>query len=113
MEILLLVMRCVRSTLSRGSWGNNWAGQLNVPLRSDGGTYRWKMISAGGDSTTCGVTTSGEGFCWGCHYNGPLNIPSGHTWASIVAGRIFTCGVNSLGEGYCWASSQGLKRRRP
>ena len=42
-----------------------------------------------------------------------ISAGSDHTWASIVAGRVFTCGVNNLGEGYCWASSQGLKRRHP
>ena len=39
-----------------------------------------QSISAGTDHS-CGVTTTGQGLCWGYNdSNGQTNVPSGHTW---------------------------------
>ena len=38
-----------------------------------------QSISAGG-MHSCGVTTTGQGLCWGYNVNGQTTVPLGHTW---------------------------------
>ena len=38
-----------------------------------------QSISAGGHHS-CGVTTTGQGLCWGYNAQGQTTVPSGHTW---------------------------------
>jgi len=45
----------------------------------------WASISAG-CFYTCGVTTAGEGFCWGNNNWGQCEVPANHIWLSISAG---------------------------
>jgi alpha-tubulin suppressor-like RCC1 family protein len=63
---------------------------------------------------TCGVTTSGDAYCWGGQRGGELGIgiagyrPSpalvtgGLTFAQVSAGYYHTCGVTPAGAAYCW-----------
>jgi alpha-tubulin suppressor-like RCC1 family protein len=108
-------------------WGSNPSGQLgdgsnsdrNVPVSVAGG-LSFASVSAAGDdnnggsSHACGVTTSGDAYCWGSNAFGQLgdgtnterNIPvlvsGGLTFGSVSAGAQYTCGVTTSGDGYCW-----------
>ncbi len=53
-------------------------------------------------SESCGVTSTGEGRCWGPNANGEGTLPTGKTWASISTGTQHSCGVTTTGEGLCW-----------
>jgi alpha-tubulin suppressor-like RCC1 family protein len=110
-------------------WGDNSYGQLgngstlnsSVPTMVLG-NYTWASISSGTDSydglaTTCGVTTSGAGYCWGSNGNGqggdgtatnhlvPTLVSGGYTWASITVGFFDACGITTSGAGYCWGAN--------
>jgi alpha-tubulin suppressor-like RCC1 family protein len=104
-------------------WGSGFLAQLgtgerrteaSLPQRVSG-LHQWASLSAGNDHT-CGVTTTGEGYCWGYGRFGALGtgdtlevttpqlILGGHRWAMLSAGGTHTCGVTNAGQGYCWGS---------
>ena len=121
-------------------WGGNWGGQLGRDTLTStcwGGTGRcsdWPILVAGGlhfanvsASTwehSCGVTTSGDAYCWGSNASGqlgsdsatstcdpydpvpcsftPLRVQGGIAFKSVSTGDYFTCGVSTAGDGYCW-----------
>lgn len=109
-------------------WGSNTSGQLGdgsttqrdaptlVPGTGAGGLL-FTAISAG-DNHSCGVTTTGEGYCWGSNSGGALGDGTGtdHPSPTLVSGSgtgslIFTgiaagfrhsCAVTTLMTAYCW-----------
>jgi alpha-tubulin suppressor-like RCC1 family protein len=104
-------------------WGRNNEGQLGIgtidanehasPTPVVGG-LTFLSISAG-FTYTCGVTTGGQGYCWGSNSRGELGIgsftPTGTpapvagnlAFASISAGSGFTtCGITATQSTYCW-----------
>jgi len=70
-------------------------------------------VSAG-FSYTCGVSTSGEAFCWGENHFGTLGdgttndrlvptlVAAVLSFATVSAGDAHTCGVTTSGAAYCW-----------
>jgi alpha-tubulin suppressor-like RCC1 family protein len=114
-------------------WGHNAFGQLgdgtkthrSTPQPVSGG-LKFAQISAGGrqvldmDSHTCGVTTTGAGYCWGSdqagqvgnglhfvwpeHVTAPAPVAGGLTFREISAGGSHSCGVTTSGLAYCWGS---------
>src|SRR5713226_8176561 len=81
------------------------------------GTLRFAAVSAGGGHS-CGVTTTGEVYCWGLNDFGelgtgttrsdsaPAAIAGGLTFAAISAGNLHTCGVTTTGAAYCWGDNK-------
>ena len=75
----------------------------------------WVSISAG-LFHSCGLTTSGDGYCWGYNANGrlgdgtttgrliPALVSGGYEWKSISAGG-HSCGVTTAGDAYCWGDN--------
>jgi alpha-tubulin suppressor-like RCC1 family protein len=108
-------------------WGHNFWGKLgngasgsfanqSTPVRVSGGLL-FSSISAGGEHT-CGVTTAGQGYCWGEGSDGelgiggfpilrntPTPISGGLTWQSIEVGTNHSCGVTVDNQRYCWGRS--------
>lgn len=81
-------------------WGGNTAGQLGIGAVSPttcnsvpcsptpaavAGGLKFRSLSAG-DAFTCGVTTSGELYCWGSNDSGQLGV--GQVKASAVPVRV-------------------------
>lgn len=105
-------------------WGYNGAGQLGVasiaysssPLAVSGG-IPFASISAGQNGQTCGVATSGTGYCWGFNAEGelgngtanstfvPTAVSGALTFKGISAGFVSTCGVTTAGAAYCWGDN--------
>lgn len=74
---------------------------------------------------TCGVTITGDGYCWGLGdvgqlgskplddcanaipecAGGPQLVSGGHKWTSIASGRYHSCGLATDGETYCWGAN--------
>lgn len=109
-------------------WGANFFGQLGnnasprVPAITPQrvvGTQRWRSMHLGG-AVSCGITTSGEGWCWGIGddghigLSGPAEYPSAATfgeprrvtedpgpWQSFDIVPMLSCGVTANGRGLC------------
>ncbi len=70
-----------------------------------------------GDPLTCGVTTSGTGYCWGENTHGglgngstadsatPVAVSGGLSFATVSVGFGSTCGVTTGGTAYCWGDN--------
>lgn len=115
-------------------WGRNWQGQLGynavggasaAPVKVLGG-LRFQQIAAG-LAVTCGVTSAGDGYCWGDDLSGsvgagwprgpggtgtdymiprPTRVLGGLKWKLIQPGLAGeTCGITTAGELYCWGSA--------
>jgi alpha-tubulin suppressor-like RCC1 family protein len=102
-------------------WGYNNVGELGdgtiglspFPTPVAGG-LTFAAVSAGGEEYTCGVTTSGQAYCWGWNGNGqlgdstttarlvPTPVAGGLTFAAVSGGYAHTCGVATSGAAYCW-----------
>ncbi len=69
-----------------------------------------------GASHSCGLSTSGEAFCWGDNSFGqlgdsstvssasPVPVANGLRFRAIAAGDNHTCGATSDGHAYCWGA---------
>jgi alpha-tubulin suppressor-like RCC1 family protein len=109
-------------------WGRNDRGQLGdgtivvrlAPALVSGCTFQ--QIAAGGFNIghTCGLTATGQTYCWGDNETGqlgvgsadvlphptPLAVSTGVTFASITAGLgRHSCGRTALGTAYCWGQN--------
>src|SRR5690606_12995246 len=70
-----------------------------------------------GLSHSCGVTRSGDAYCWGAGTDGqlgdatatsrnaPVRVAGTHTFRNVVAGRAHSCGLTSGGDIVCWGSN--------
>src|SRR5439155_966393 len=70
----------------------------------------------------CGITTTGEAYCWGSNLYGgalgtgdssrdlvtttPVRVAGRPPFATITAGTARTCGITTVGVGYCWGDSR-------
>ena len=114
---------CAVTTSGAGyCWGGNLNGQLgdgtttdrNSPVPVVGGLTFSSVISHANAFHTCGVTTSGDAYCWGDNYTGqlgngtttdshvPVPVSGGLTFADLDAGHDHTCGLTPSGVAYCW-----------
>ena len=115
-------------------WGSNGSGQLGVDSTTDqcgfptpyacsrvpvpvkGGVV-FKSVSTG-NYFTCGVSTSGDGYCWGYGYYGqlgngafnnstsPVPVSGGLAFADIRS-EGYSCGLTTGGKVYCWGGGYG------
>jgi alpha-tubulin suppressor-like RCC1 family protein len=72
----------------------------------------------GGIDHTCGLTTTGQAYCWGLNAEGrtgqvpagdgvvrsPTLVQGGRTYTRLVAGKVHTCGLAADGL-YCWGDN--------
>lgn len=77
---------------------------------------RFTSISAGG-SHTCGLTATGQAYCWGRNEVGqlgdssntdrptPVPVLGGIVFRQITAGAHHTCGVSTDDEAFCWGGN--------
>ncbi len=89
----------------------------HIPLRVEGGVV-FKSVKAGG-YFTCGLSDTGEGYCWGYGVTGdlgnganvtstmPVKVSGGLSFTDVQAGRWNACGLTTGGKVYCWGGSYG------
>ena len=122
-------------------WGNNSAGQLGIgpggPGLCSGEPCSAAPVAVSGQLTftalsvgyfhACGLTSSGDTYCWGDNDGGqlgaastetcsglgsvidcstvPVPVEGGVTFASVSAGSFHSCGTTTGGLGFCWGSN--------
>lgn len=118
-------------------WGSNDGGALGIPLtvlasstpQPVQGDIPFTGVSVGW-LFTCGLSSSGEAFCWGresggqigngadppdctsspminvsCH-PAPVAVAGGLDFSRISAGTSHACGVTTDGRAYCWGGNE-------
>ena len=105
-------------------WGMNRSGQLGngstdqaahsspEPVRA---TVTFRSVAAG-MAHACGVSTSGEMYCWGANSSGqlgtggrtnsalPVAVSGGLTFRMVSVGG-HSCGITTSDETYCWGAN--------
>jgi alpha-tubulin suppressor-like RCC1 family protein len=83
----------------------------------------WTQLVRSGLFGGCGLTTSGEIYCWGRNDTGQLGIgstdvndwvesptlistPPGVTWSAVASGGDNVCATAASGETYCWGANE-------
>lgn len=115
-------------------WGNNSDGQLGDGTLTERPTPAAVAMPGGvtfaslaaGYFHTCGVTATGEAYCWGSNADGQLGdgtlmdrptptavassgaMPEGFSFAALAAGGDHTCGAGAAGNAYCWGTDRDL-----
>jgi alpha-tubulin suppressor-like RCC1 family protein len=96
-----------------GQLGNGDAGGAWGTPQAVVGNHIFASISAGGPST-CGLTPTGQAYCWGFNAFGrlgngstvsseiPVPVSGALIFASISVGGTHACGIVITGEAYCW-----------
>ena len=103
-------------------WGANHARQLGTGGFSDQilvptlvvGGLTFQSASAA-RFHTCGLTQSGDAYCWGPNEHGegggstltpnPMPVSGGLSFQSVSAGEVHSCGVTTGGDAYCWGGN--------
>jgi alpha-tubulin suppressor-like RCC1 family protein len=111
-------------------WGGNSYGQEgtgashafdSLPQPVSGG-LAWARIDGDprlNSDHACGVTTSGEGYCWGGpntygklglgaasdSSSTPQAVAGGISWQNILPASSYTCGLSTSGAAYCWGGT--------
>jgi alpha-tubulin suppressor-like RCC1 family protein len=114
-------------------WGGN--GELGIGFRPTGappeiaplasaesplavaGGHTFAFVAAG-SRHSCGITSTGEAYCWGDNSLGqlgdgsttaslvPVRVTGGHQFASVTVGIFHSCGVTTGNEVYCWGDNR-------
>ncbi len=115
-------------------WGSNTMGQLgnpppmpfsSTPVPVSGGLV-FASLSTGFDHA-CGLTASGDAYCWGSNNSGqlgaattescpaapppglcsttPVAVSGGIGFTRLIAGNGHTCGLTAAGAAYCWGDN--------
>ena len=103
-------------------WGGNAQGQVGdgtttartTPTAVSGGLTFASLAKGALGFHNCGLTSTGQAYCWGDNEAGqlgnnvqanssvPVPVSGGLTFASIGTGALSTCGLTSAGVMYCW-----------
>lgn len=86
------------------------------PMHAVAGGHKWSYMSAS-HAHTCGITTTGETWCWGNAGQGrlgngerrglvptPVKVRTDQTFREVAVGWTHTCGITTGNEVYCWGS---------
>lgn len=99
-------------------WGIAESGQLGAGVRTDSvqgalrvsGNYRFRTLSAGSESTVCGVTLTNIAYCWGNLVRDtagpmsalPVRVPGNLLFRDVRVGNGYACGLTTDSLAYCW-----------
>jgi alpha-tubulin suppressor-like RCC1 family protein len=102
-------------------WGSNTRGQLGVDddPRSSAtpglvrGSHRFVQLEVG-EEHSCGLTATGEAWCWGENSDGesgdgsgidrfaPVAVAGSHRFVELSLGSFHSCGRTATGDLWCW-----------
>jgi alpha-tubulin suppressor-like RCC1 family protein len=97
-------------------WGEDLSGfgPVSVPTAVPGSLTFSRVESTG--SHACGLTPTGELYCWGSNAWGQLGdrsmnarsaptlVAGGHVWAEVAIGERTSCALDTAGAAFCWGS---------
>jgi alpha-tubulin suppressor-like RCC1 family protein len=110
-------------------WGSNSYGDLGtgndvpslVPTRVAGGVRFSQLAVAREGKVNCGLTASGEAWCWGSSWGGvlgdgagavggqpvtaPQRVVGGLTFRQIAPAGSHVCAITTAGKAYCWGTN--------
>jgi alpha-tubulin suppressor-like RCC1 family protein len=108
-------------------WGFNQRGEIGDSAVGVGDTARTPHLLPGfkfsqiavGWLHACGITTTGDAYCWGDNVNGelgigatdtvrhrsPAKVTGGLTFVQLSLGSLYTCGLTTVGDAYCWGAN--------
>ena len=101
-----------------GQLGDGTTSNRLTPVPVSGG-FRFASLSLG-FTYTCGVTSTGDAYCWGRNRHGQLGDGTtvGRLTPTLVSGSLsfasvspnlgfplHTCGVTTTGDAYCWGDN--------
>jgi alpha-tubulin suppressor-like RCC1 family protein len=101
---------------ANGRLGDGGQASIGTQPVKVAGALSFASIAAGG-SHTCGVTTSGDAYCWGLNASGqlgdnsvidrstPVAVAGGFKFTSVSAGDSHSCGIVVGGAAYCWGDN--------
>lgn len=99
-------------------WGIAENGQLGAGIRSDSvqgalrvsGGHRFRTLTAGSESTVCGITVANAAYCWGNLMRDttgpmsdvPVRVPGNLAFSDVSVGNGYACGLTTDSLAYCW-----------
>jgi len=110
-------------------WGMNSYGHLGtdddrarlVPAPVSGNLRFTQIALAREGPVNCGLTATGEAWCWGSSWGGvlgdgsgaeggkpvdtPQRVTGGHSFRQIAPGGSHTCAITTAGVAYCWGTN--------
>ncbi|MDH5292030.1 MAG: hypothetical protein OEY41_18705, partial [Acidimicrobiia bacterium] len=116
---------CALSTTGQAfCWGNNGAGNLGdgstsqrtAPTAVAGG-LTFLQLSLFADNHACGLTTSGDVYCWGYNFDGavgdgtttnrsvPTLVLGGRTYQAVASAHYHSCALDAAGAAWCWGDN--------
>lgn len=108
-------------------WGYGRDGQLGdgrgsdslLPVRVAGGRIFTALAANATSASTCGLTVSGEAWCWGGNHRGalgngtdagsahvPVQVMTRVKFIAISISQSTGCGVSTDGDAYCWGDNR-------
>lgn len=98
-----------------GQLGNGLSTSSGIPVQV-AGSDAFRLVALGGSGLiSCGVSTTGAGFCWGPGggggglgdgtnggANAPVAIAGGLAFNALAVGDDHACGLAGGGAAYCW-----------
>ena len=112
----------VRDSVGEIKMAEHWVmaiwlrASLPTPQAVSGG-LDFSSITTGG-RFTCGITTTGQAYCWGVNYigqlgngnpplsrGGPVAVTGGLSFISLDSGGTHSCGIANGGSTYCWGDN--------
>ena len=103
---------------ARGQFGNG-ATSIDPAYATDPGWGIDFVLLTAGNYFTCGMTSEGDGYCWGANPLGgigvgtseaivtePTRVSAEERWTYMEALAWNACGVTESGRGYCWGSNK-------
>jgi alpha-tubulin suppressor-like RCC1 family protein len=104
---------CWGSRINGALGDGSSSGTAAIPQLVQGG-FTWTDVRAQ-SIHSCGITTAGNGYCWGsngsgqlgvgdvAHRNTPTLVLNDHDWRDLKPGWTnTTCGITQAGVAYCW-----------
>lgn len=116
------VARCALASAGRAyCWGDNTRGQIgdgtvanrSLPTPVSGG-LTFASLAEGSADHACGLTSSGQAYCWGSNAFGelgdgtttdqraPVAVAGAYTFTQLAVSSFSSCGRTTTGDIVCW-----------